>query len=251
MPRTTSRSALGSVPNENVPGVAISNTNDLRKDCASAINRALKIRHLRFTNLKRVPGDCCISELTGQGATIAEAKYRCQVIPILVPIRRDILWLAVTLEMWSGTRGCYLMSAGLQVFEGQAQDDIKKPLIRGEWRCTPDDRTAEHAQPHWHIYPATITEVSEDSRAEFRLETEIQQFNAESRDLATIGVRFRDWYRGEHFHFAMASRWDTEGVESHKRDLDAANLPDWLQGCVTYTLQQLQYVDRKTADSIG
>jgi hypothetical protein len=165
--------------------------------------------------------------------TRAQARESYPVVP-LANTPQFNFWIAVAFRFFPYLGRYRLVHVSLIIFEGLAADANKKPLIRAEWDEAGGQ--ADHAQPHWHVYPAAM---STERRFEVR-PTENRKFGPvqeENTDLQLV----RGW-EGTGFHYAMAAHWDLAGG-SHRSSLTEDGLLRWLPNCISYTRSQLVYLD--------
>ena len=235
-------------------GLPVDDADKLTRDCAKAIGASLQPlqKGLSFTPIAGRQGDRSLYTLISTLATNAEEKYRYKVIP-LVELNSRIYWLTVSLEFRSEQGISYLISVSIFVFEGNASDEKKTPLIRAEWGCLPDDVQGPHAQPHWHIYPSRLNR-SRVSQLTFEADPDVQVFSPSDglnslvvQDFGQTETTFEDeeqeveWERAEKFHFAMAARWH-DGTATLNQPPVLDQIPKWLSGCIDYTLKQFRYI---------
>jgi hypothetical protein len=197
-------------------GVTVQEPLELTRKCRKIISDVLGNKNIGFTNPKRVAGNKVFCTLTGTGATLAEAKYRYQVIPF-VEFESDKYWLAITLEFIFAEGLFRLIDISILVFRGEATDSKKLALLRAEWACSPTD----------------IDGFAEGYEA--------QDFNPDVAEDNDFDV---DWVGGGKFHFAMAARWRTEGRKSKNDDIEMDGLFNWLDGCISYIIHQIKYLHK-------
>jgi len=179
--------------------------------------------------------------LSGAGVTLAEAQYKYTVVPFFSSSSVNY-WLGVSLEFEFVEGERHLSNVCLQIFEGLATDDKKTPLVRAEWDNNQGPGQVLHAQPHWHIYPSRVNRERE--KQQFVIEPGIQTFTPGVKEGDFNGISNSEWNKAEKFHFAMASRWHIDGKNAHQEKIDTGKLPKWLDGCVSYIRDQLQYLHR-------
>jgi hypothetical protein len=168
---------------------------------------------------------------TCNGASRAEAGDRAYSVVPFYSAPHANYWLAASVDLAFKKR-CYLKSVSLVVFEGEASDNVKTPIMRAEWDSRQDDESplVHHAQPHWHVYSSTVGPAEYASEGGPRFGADIQAFSLSQR------------HKGKDFHFAMASQWHVNGKGSHASDLEVDSLLQWLEGCLAYVREQLTYL---------
>ncbi|MCC6866566.1 MAG: hypothetical protein IT280_10450 [Ignavibacteria bacterium] len=121
-----------------------------------------------------------------------------------------------------------LESVNIKIFN--FENDISELIIRAEWTNT---LSSIHAQPHWQVHPRTeiVAQNIDDFNSLLKLE--------QSRDLfdTTKSSKFKI----QKFHFAMASKWQDGKTDSHLNNLNDKTVKNWLDGCLCYIKQQLDY----------
>lgn len=210
------------------------------KECYKTLAKILHvyntITHLQLRREDLPPRDQRYV-FTSNNASQAELGDRAYYVIPFWRVGHRYYWLAASVDL-AFQEKCYLMSVSLVVFEGEATDNIKTPILRAEWdaiqespqRAKQRSTPVVHAQPHWHVYPTAAGTAEYAERAEPKFEADIQVFSFPQR------------HRAKQFHFAMASQWHTNGMDSHALDLEVDSLLRWLEGCLTYIRSQLTYV---------
>lgn len=163
----------------------------------------------------------------------------------------DQFWLGVMLAFREKPddvrKRSVIAGASLRVFRGQSSDAAKEMLFRAEWDFWENGTRTSHAQPHWHVHVSPFEKVVKTA-ARFELSEEragmFGKFAIEG--LPTEGDISKLWATPEKFHYAMASRWHDEGMESHIHMLSEDSLQNWLEGCICYIRTQLTYLSSKT-----
>lgn len=99
---------------------------------------------------------------------------------------------------------------------------------------------ANHAQPHWHIY----------NENQLAIDRTLQDNSAPGEGVPIafgegIGQKSSEWSAPNlsRFHFAMESRWTEDGIGAHKQAFDEDNTLEWMAGCLSYIVEQLNYID--------
>jgi len=176
---------------------------------------------LQFAATAKQPRGVTRYELVGTNQQRVAARDEYLVHP-LTDFTVDRYWAAVALDFQFSDPNHDLISVQIIVFKGDAFSP-KQPMLRAEWHCSPTDLQAHHAQPHWHAYTSEVP-VSPSFDAAI-------PFGAPPVEQRADALRF---------HFAMASRWQTEGPDAHTFALpDSKTLAKWLEGCMKYIRSQL------------
>lgn len=198
------------------------------RECRRIVARLLDRRHLHIQDVTRPRGRRYL--LCGVDATKAEAGDRAYEVIPFCRVGAKTYWLATSLDLVDD-RGHRLANVSLVVFEGEATDPLKTPVLRAEWDSEYPDAAGLHAQPHWHVYSSQLAQTRPGERARFRTLTDAKPFVPDGSE------RQRD--ANGRFHFAMASQWHVTGRGSHRFDLEADGLYKWLDGCLSYIRSQL------------
>jgi hypothetical protein len=178
-------------------------------------------------------------QMTGVSATTAIARNRYSVLPLLTT-KKSRFWFAVVFRFKAGLRDSRLINVSVVVFEGEAVNQYKTPLLRAEWDEWID--TSKHAQPHWHVYSSTVdTLVSSNDFVAGSENKALEDFGEEKLDPSGPTLS-SSWLDADHFHFAMAAQWHSETTESHQVQLSEDGLLKWIEGCIVYTRDQLIYL---------
>jgi hypothetical protein len=165
----------------------------------------------------------------------AREKYS---VFLLDQVKAELLWLGGALIFKRELGVYWLKSVSLLIFKGDAFDERKTALLRAEWD-NPEPGVM-HAQPHWHVYPRFIGKLEE--KAELEEDTDVSIFEP-SESKPEYEIQDSDWPTSANFHYAMASTWQTTGINSHQEKLNDLNyLLNWLRGCITYTREQLAWL---------
>lgn len=227
------------------PPVVVPNLSQFLRDSAQAIAREIGCAHLRFSSAE-TQGGGELYRLDGQDATLAEEKYPYSVIPVLRPLMgQPRYWLGAAIRVEHAGRGTSLAHVSMTIVEGIASDPRKRPLIRTEWDCRPASRVGKHAQPHWHIYPSSLTTRPSGADETFQADDTVREFDTSADGYELDERSASTWSGGEHFHFAMAVRWHIDGPEAPNELVDSERLIQWLQGCVRYTLEELTFLHER------
>jgi len=176
----------------------------------------------------------------GSDTSSAYAGRAYRVVPLLRTWTYDY-WLAVVVRYVLSGGIPVLDAVGITVFRGDRTDDQKLPLFRVEWDCPSGTAQGRHAQPHWHVYNATV---------EHAPELDGLSSGAPLLDFGATQALQEPNKAGGHadfarFHFALAARWHLRDANAHLTQPDAAALPSWVGECVMYIAQQLEYLAEK------
>lgn len=211
----------------------ISNIEAFSKECRSVVAKALGIGGVSFSKPQRIVDNKLLCVLNGPGSTGARAKYSYRVVPIFNTLDKN-LWLGASLEFQYRQGKTFLVAASVIVFEGEATDEEKIPLLRAEWELS-ETSPVIHAQPHWHVYAGRINpQPSEVTFAEEAVEFFSETSNSEA-DLD-------HWENAQWFHFAMSSQWHTAHAQPIYADFDGIMTKNWLSGCIKYTMDQIRWL---------
>ena len=71
-----------------------------------------------------------------------------------------------------------------------------------------------------------------------------QVFEPKDLEIASNEIDPPEWTVGSKFHFAMASSWHKDGKNAHIERVDKSKLLNWIKGCVSYTREQLIYIEK-------
>jgi hypothetical protein len=195
--------------------------------CLPALRDLIRNANLGFTKTLRARNSVHF-ELTGAGQRTAVARDSYAVHPFLESAK-DIYWVAVLLDFRFAASTHRLTSAGLIIFRGLANDDMKEPVLRAEWHCDPIDMSAGHAQPHWHVYQLP----ERTARTKFDAE-ETKSFGTKPPVESTAT-------QTQSFHFAMYADWQNGTTGCHAREIgNVQNLVSWIDGCLSYISAELK-----------
>jgi hypothetical protein len=218
------------------------NPDQLKQKCERVLREVLGEKRIGFDELPKAsrPNSKVFTLTSSNLTSHARAKHDYRVIPIL-RAQTGYFWLATTLE-FAFHEGHYLLEqVCLIIFQGEATDLKKTPLLRAEWDVTDPGSRSRHAQPHWHVYSSRLNRSTASEFVEFTPEVEVIVFDPQE-STAPIDLY---WTEGEKFHFAMASRWHLDGVDAHQELCDQDKLLKWLAGCLRYIQDQLIYIYQK------
>ena len=213
-------------------GCQVSSHSWVAQKCTGLMRDALSQQTLAFSRARTGRG-WEVYELAGAWATQAEADRPYRVLPIF-EVGSD-LWLGALLCFEHRGGCCYLHDISLIIFRGEASGD-KTPLLRAEWDAY-QNGDGGHAQPHWHVYSQIESPASQWIND--AVEPETIEFGSE----ASGGKPEKTWADRMHsFHFAMNSQWHRDGSSACNEPMTQDGLLNWLDGCIRYTLRELEYV---------
>jgi hypothetical protein len=227
------RPKTGKTATEGDP-LLVASPDSLLNKCKAPLARSLegidKINFRRRDYARKQQEYSLVAAIQSRG--LAREYY--PVVP-LASTARFTFWLAVAFRFAPHLDQYQLIHTSLIVFEGIATDPNKRPLIRAEW----DEYGLEgdHAQPHWHVYPPGLLPEEQN---ETRFDGAAQEVNL-AQEEADPDSSTREWDQAR-FHYAMATRWHL-GDHSHQCRLSENALLNWLPNCISYTKQQLLYID--------
>lgn len=238
---------------------SVADTKTVLQWCTNRIKPVLNVKELEFIELQK-DSKRYIYALTNRLDIVFATDDRGnqhRVIRLLPEILSYTYWINISLTFLpilnkskSNVKPESFQFSGvsIRVFKGLATED-KEPLFRAEWDVLKDDNN--HAQPHWHIYKSFLTKDLDTSEKfsfesllksnevqDFGSSTEPNNFGDENADLKEQ----KDWDDSTKFHFAMASQWHEKGGKHRFDIVDQDSLLCWLEGCIQYIKEQLQYV---------
>lgn len=206
----------------------------------------------------RVLREQCTDDLGFGQAIIAKRRLRLSTQPGS-PVRvgnRDYLaarWfsrysLAAECIGAPSAKGGYTFEAlSLVLLESPLALTGFEPLLRVEWQWHPEDEVGAHAQPHWHIYHASVVRpvtryflVNEEASRWEPFADEVDEEEVQRG----VGVPL------ERFHFALSASWqDTSVRVPHYLALDACDVGAWTGGCLSYIRAQLEHLEQGRASA--
>ena len=114
-------------------------------------------------------------------------------------------------------------------------DSNSKVLFRSEFALNKDKI---HAQPHWQFEPYIIKTISNE---DINLVLELRN---EEKPLIDIDDEKKDFFNISKIHFAMTSDWHLPKKDRKENsivaDLNEDSIINWLDGCLSYTLEQIK-----------
>jgi hypothetical protein len=200
----------------------------------------LKEHHLGFDEPRTVRGNRQLCALNSPNASTAKAKYEYRVIPI-IHTGQQIYWLGAAFELEYREGRAYLVNATVLIFQGDAMDPEKIPLLRAEWDHVDNPEVVQHAQPHWHVYAGRINPMIPGGDEGFVEEERIEEFALEAPVMASDSTQAQ-WEHAQWFHFAMAASWQEDQGEPIYTQITEARLHKWLRGCISYICAEIRYL---------
>ncbi|MFL6263762.1 MAG: hypothetical protein ACJ76Y_29055 [Thermoanaerobaculia bacterium] len=218
---------------EELSSIVVEEPEDFLKRCGPVLAESLKsVGRSNFDKRDYARGEreyVLVSALQSRG--LAREYY--PVVPLANTLRFSF-WIAVAFRFSPYLSQYRLIHVSLIIFEGIAADANKKPLVRAEWDASSGQ--TDHAQPHWHVYPTT---TGPEGSFEARLEGGRKFVPGQEDDPSS---ELMSGWEGTGFHYAMAAHWDLiKG--SHRNSLTEDGLLRWLPSCISYTKNQLMYLD--------
>lgn len=180
--------------------------------CRQTLADFLQIPTVSFR--ENLGGNGVVFELSGPANKPAEATGRSYTVLPLLDLDGTYFWVAVVLDYVFERGLLELRATSIVLFHGLAES-TKDPLLRAEWENFPPPRP--HAQPHWHVYPASYV----------------------GHDGPDAGAAI--------LHLAMAARWhDADGGdEPHYTELSGEGVVRWMRGCLTYLGSEVAFLAKK------
>ena len=209
-------------------------------DCRARIRPIIGIDGVGFNKPRRAPATKDIWELNGFYQSHAETPRQVFKVLPLVATRLHEFWLSTQLA-FVFTSGAYNLEwISMAVFEGAKSDEVKNPLLRAEWAPTNSTRRTDHAQPHWHVYAKSESLLGHDRRLDdWNVEEDSTSHLEEEQPSQTLLTAFNL----DRFHFAMESEWHSSGRGAHLQAFEKEKVLNWIDGCLSYIVDQLVYVD--------
>ena len=217
------------------PAIVVERPNQVTTRVLKALREALGDNTIAFEEVSLARGEVRF-ELSGT-AIKATARDRYSVFPLL-QLEAELFWLGAALIFVRELGNYRLKSIGLIVFKGDAIDERKTALFRAEWD-NPEPGTS-HAQPHWHVYPRIIDGKVSAEEVDRNLTDEP---NSVDLGVETIADEDPEWKTASNFHYAMSSRWHSEGIGHHQENLsEIDNVVRWIKSCISYSREQLVWL---------
>lgn len=210
------------------------------EDCKGRIGPIIGLDNIGFNKPRRAPATKDIWELNGIYQTQAETPRQVFKVLPLITTRLHEFWLSAQLAFIFSSGAHDLEWISLTVFEGSKSDELKNPLLRAEWAPANSPQRANHAQPHWHVYVKGESFLRRDrGLEESNFEQESTSLLEEEQPSQTPLTVFNV----DKFHFAMASEWQESGRGSHLQAFEKEKVLKWIEGCLSYIVDQLEYID--------
>ncbi len=224
-------------------GIVVSQIESVTDVCRATIEPIIKIQYLGFNQeaLARRRFKCML--VGGAEATRAYERETYTVHPF-PEVGSDLYWLAVALY-FQFEKGRYKFEGvSLLVFRGRANDPTKTAVLRAEWDCTNKVGHTVHAQPHWQIFPTAIDSLADRGRPAFDEQTKVREFDPSEESVEEVND-VETLKRVSDFHFAMAAKWHCEENAPQQVPLNQVDeLVRWMKGCISYTIEQLRYLNK-------
>lgn len=203
--------------------------------CSDVLKRVLNKKDVSFAEEDTGRGSVRFYSV-GSGATPAAAGNRSyKVLPFYTSETAGRFWISIVLRFTLRQTDYILTDAGIILFKGTAQDNLKNPLVRAEWASPAHYGPANHAQPHWHAYP--------EGKASFYIERgflgraiEAEEFKPDSQEEPD-----RQPSKLPYFHLAMASKWHEAESPAHRFAMSSSRTVDWIAGCTEYLRNQVSH----------
>jgi hypothetical protein len=188
--------------------------------------------------------------MVAPGASQAVADIPYNVVELVVENDR-VYWAGAELQFRWENADLRFHSMSLLFFSGVLNQEPKAPVIRAEWECAPDP-PGPHAQPHWHVYLATVATPPRfvhhfwDPSGNVIGRVMDEAARPDEEDEARVASQ--DQGALMRFHLAMGARWHAAHAardDRHYEGPTGEGVARWIEGCVAYTRTQLQYVAKK------
>lgn len=218
------------------PGIVVEDSGPLLRKCKATFGRILSQTYgLGFEKNRHAGGE---NEylLTGAPLSWGTARGRYPVFPF-GQARDRSFWFGASLRFSQEILQWRLSNVSLLFFQGLATDPEKEPLLRAEW----DTWESPHAQPHWHVYAPLRREL--EFRPAFEQEP-VREFGIGEPPAGIKTSRNQEApaWNLERFHYAMAARWHIAEIGAHSCPISEESLLRWIEGCVSYTRNQLEHI---------
>ena len=169
-------------------------------------------------------------------ASAAVGNRLYPVAPFL-EVEGRVYWVGAEIEL-RPERGEYeFHSVSLVLFLRRGQQEEMEAVLRAEWEQI-SERPVPNGQPHWHVY-LTTAEQAQHVRYILMDDLGFHELD-EAHPIPPEQVASEEQQALRRFHFAMAARWHSAGVELHYEEPDPQKISAWIQGCLNYTRAQLQ-----------
>lgn len=264
------------VTTKSEPGVLVRDETKVIDSCKAAIRRTLNLKSPALESMgskNKTKFTFRLSDPNAYDIKVRDRTYK--VIDVLAfPSSLIIYSLGVYIEFIRDDKNIYIEHISLTIIESLGGREAR-PVLRAEWDCRPekivtgenaDKDPHEHAQPHWHVYPSEISREKESLTPVFAEEavldfhapddSTIQEFPPivadarQEQDTDSESDWESNWPGGEKFHFAMGAQWQEGPLKPLNDVLDPLNLGNWIEGCLSYLLDQLRYLNGKLPKGI-
>lgn len=206
--------------------------------CEQVLQKKLNDKTIKLGVIAQDSDKTIYSIQSGNGAIQfidEEISHREVIVPYVQPADQEVFWLGFSIVLKKVSKShLALFHIGLRIFQGQISNIDKKKIFRAEWMI--DDET-RHAQPHWHIHKS-YTEKSVKQEVRFNEGDLVLEFGNES---TSDNQQPEKVDKLKKIHFAMSSRWH-KNEPHHNKIADITELTNWLNGCVDYIANQLNYI---------
>ncbi len=210
-------------------GLVVNKPGNINNRCLTVLKRLVGNPKLGFEKGLVPQGESYT--LSGPEIIIADDGHRQQKV---VRFFKNY-WLGVSFIFISHGGKHKLTNANIIVFKGEAFNPSKLPVLRAEWACQHHIGNGSHAQPHWHSYS------NFDSQNPFNPKGEPAPTDFNPEDIPSY-ERTPELSKMEKFHYAMSSKWQEGDLNNHCIDFSKDSFIHWLEGCIEYTKNQLEYV---------
>jgi hypothetical protein len=188
-------------------------------------------------------------DMVGDGArTAAVGNREYTILPMPENVRTHArYWIAVCFVYRADLGALVFESVSVVVFQGTLASAPKTPVLRAEWDSL-GNGTDQHAQPHWHVYPAAAF-VPVVWRVEHTTtDGDFESLEEPLDELAPSGIPSAAEDEGlPRMHLAMAAQWHLNAGHAPSEKPAPEMIASWLVGCIRYTHDQLQYIAERVA----
>lgn len=221
--------------------ISLEDPNQFLDKCKSRISPIIGIDEIGFNKPRRAPASKGVWELNGYYQSQAETPRQVhKVLPLASTPLHDY-WISTQLA-FIFKRGEFILDwISMAVFEGDKSDQVKKAIFRAEWATNDSSQRTSHAQPHWHVYTSWPDDHNKVPHKMGAFEPDASQM----ADFKAIDISksASSTPKVTKFHFAMATQWPEMGVGAHIEELMTNKVLAWIEGCLSYIVDQLSYID--------
>ncbi len=154
-------------------------------------------------------------------------------------------WVAVRFEYRTELTALEFENVSIVVFQGTLASAPKTPVLRAEWDSLVEE---QHAQPHWHVYPAAAFAPVVLRVEQATADGEFESLEEPLDELAPSGTSSAPEDEGlPRMHLAMAAQWHLNAGHAPSEKPNPEQIASWLAGCIRYTRDQLQYIAEQVA----